>query len=290
MTEGHFQLNDANDYKHGLEDILQECPSLKWALCYAKIDSSEWSISDWLIHARIKLDVDIERGHFPIRYPLSDLESFGAIEFLAILAYPLPTENEKRLKFILANVSGVNKKYKLGLNTKERRSINRNRWKLTTIEKINYATDRGAERITKRLMHAQAVEHYLKEQVLFEGDNPKSFAQSLYAVMDLYSSEYTRRLSDPDDTKSNQRTVFESSKPVIHYSMAYWQVLLAEGRDPQDYLGAIVNPEWLPKVIAYGNNFLAIEHETSKCLTLARGDALLNFESEEKVFINQLVR
>jgi hypothetical protein len=74
---------------------------------------------------------------------------------------------------------------------------------------------------------------------------------------------------------------------VIHYAMAYWQVLASEGKKPQDYVKAIVNPEWLPKVIAYGNNFLAIQSESSRSITLARGDGLYKFEKFKKVFIDQ---
>jgi hypothetical protein len=195
MNSDHLQLNDASNYKKALEDILQEFPSLKWALCYANIDFSQWDVSNWLIHARVKLDVDLARGHFPIQHSLTDMDCMGAIEFLAILAYPLPDDGKKRLKFILANASGVLKSLKADANSKIRLSLNRNGWNLTSIDKIERATNDGAERITKRLMHAQVVEQYLKEQTLFAEDNPRTFAKALYAVMDLYSTDYVHNYS-----------------------------------------------------------------------------------------------
>lgn len=289
MVEKLVQLEDKKtDINEGwFEDILHEFPCLKFALGYAKINSSRLSVSDWLIHARVKLDVDLARGYFPIRHSLSDMECTGAIEFLAVLAYPLPIDREKRVKFILANMAGVSRCNHSTFSSRARLSLNRQGWKLTSIDKIEYATNNGAERITKRLMHAHAVEQYLKEQTLFAEDNPRTFAQALYTVMDLYTNERIKNVSNPDYTKSNQRKDYHQSIPVIHYAMAYWQVLASEGKNPQNYYEAIMNPEWLPKVLTYGNNFLATQLESSRMDDLERGDNLYKFNSDKKVFIYQ---
>ncbi|MFB2643138.1 hypothetical protein ACE02D_12680 [Shewanella bicestrii] len=270
-----------------LDDMLFECPSLKWALCCANIDFKKWSTGDWFMHARVKLEVDLLRGHFPMRFSLSDTECLGAIEFLAILAYPLPADASKRKKFILANMAGILKCTNTKFNSKARLNLNMHGWSLTSIDKIESATNLGAKRITERLRHGQAVDQYLKEQTLFAEDNPRTFAQALYTVMNLYTKERTKKFSNPYDTEKNQRNAYIASRPVVHYALAYSQVLASEGKKPQNYCEAIMNPEWLPKVLAYGNNFLAIQYESSREAILARGDSLYAFESDEKVYIYQ---
>lgn len=286
MSKDHFQLNDANNYKHGLEDILQESPSLKWALCYAKIDLTKWSVNDWLIHARVKLDVDVDLGYFPLNYRLEDMDCYGAIGFLSILAYPKKTDAEKRLKFSLATHSLLLKRLGLKANSRVRGAFNQNGWNLTSIKKIEFATRNGVKRINNSLRLAKAMEHYLKDQVIHNGSHPKSFTQALYQSMEQYLSEKVQKGSKPYDTDSNLQASYKKSKQILHYAIALSQVWEL-GEEPLDIIPRILSCDWLPKVLANGNNFLATEYEASRSLDLPYGDTLYEFSSADKVYIFQ---
>ena len=182
-----------------------------------------------------ELEQDVELGKFPNAYVLADHQATAAIQFLAILAYPLPQDADKRERFILANMAGQKKTVGLelvyninlfaclaypALEDKEKRkpiikadmegfglSV-RDGFKLNQAEKLKL--NEGGRNLTEikkilsatdragvKLTHRLMHAHAYKFHIDSLSDKaPKTMAKALYEVMDCYETADERRCNE----------------------------------------------------------------------------------------------
>jgi len=199
-----------------------------------------------------------EKGEVTYVPVTGDLAHAGAMAYLAVLAYPLKSEWDKRDRFI-EHLKGRLAKNYLGPwgspERTERRKVLRSEYTQMRRRNIRQVQERAFERINRRLWAGQIALRQLLHGVRFDLQTGVSITiRCKHSVRSLVPDfQKLNKMVRWDEEKFRMR-VWRSVQPVLHLAMVY-----PKNEDGLSYkypFELVIRPEWLEPALLKAKNFL----------------------------------
>ncbi|ELJ8761042.1 hypothetical protein [Vibrio diabolicus] len=208
------------------------------------------------------------------------LDSYGAAEYLALVAYPNNKDNHHRIKFRDAMLSAALKDYTringIGASYRNKLESDLGIKEDMIWRDINRAITGGTQKVgggTKKIMHRLHAYHVFRayDKSLSDGAG-LTFEHVLGHISTVYESKQSK-VSEPRTRIENLKRIFRESRPVLHLTWGMVSSFQSKGWTNENnqichgVKSAITDPSWIVEALDVSKAVLGlelVEHEAHK--------------------------